>query len=403
MITAAASAYMVGKGVKSHEESPSRAILVVGDSGQILMSNLLANLLLETGAGGAIVGANLNPLFSEKFHFQGDDPDWLAFLSGIACEGGRREMLLEPEPGFEIQCDLSVECLHNGHDAIFLVAIEERAGMIQRYLACRNETPCATEFSIDRGPAHEPPRCMSDQTPASRIIQDFNSQQLTLKLLMQQESLKHKFARDLHDQIGQHLVAMRMGLQAAKEGLDCNSLRFKNLEKLREQVDVIGQEVRQIALELRPTSLEDLGLVSALLNYCDLWQARSGVKIHFTANGFDEERLPREIETVIYRVIQESLTNIFKHAEARNVSVALIRSLNQVLSVVEDDGHGFETRLAFDPASNRDHLGLIGMRERLTLIGGNLIVESTPGQGTCVVARIPLVSSLQERIEICQA
>lgn len=402
MITATASACVVGKSAKSHEESQTRAILVVGDSGEILMANSPANLILEKTKGGVIVGANLNHLFSGKCYFQGSEPDWLSFLSEIACEGGQRQILIEPEPGFEIQCDLSAECVRNGHDNFFLVAIEEQAGILRRYLEWRNETPCVPELTIGRVPEHEPPRSMADPTPAGRIIQDFNSQQLTLKLLMQQERLKHKFARDLHDQIGQHLVAMRMGLQAAKEGLDCNSSRFQNLEKLREQVDVIGQEVRQIALELRPTSLEDLGLVSALLNYCDLWQARSGVKIHFTANGFEQERLPREIETVIYRVIQESLTNIFKHARAKNVSVALIRSLNQVLSVVEDDGHGFETRLAFDSASTRDHLGLIGMRERLTLIGGNLIVESTPGQGTCVVARIPLVTSLQERIEICQ-
>ena len=149
---------------------------------------------------------------------------------------------------------------------------------------------------------------------------------------------------------------------------------------------MIGTEVHNLALEIRPTALDDLGLSAALSTYAEDWSARSGVKVDFQNAGVDGERLPPAVETAVYRVVQEAMTNVLRHARAGHVSLVLQRTSHGVVAVVEDDGRGFDQSVASQAAGR---LGLLGMRERVELVEGHLTVESVPGGGTTVIARIP--------------
>jgi signal transduction histidine kinase len=142
--------------------------------------------------------------------------------------------------------------------------------------------------------------------------------------------------------------------------------------------------VRQLAVELRPKALDDFGLVAALERLAESFAEQTGIAVGFEST-LPAERLATEIETALYRIVQEMLTNIIKHARARSVSIVLGRKRDGVTVVVEDDGVGF------DPARTRDDgLGLIGMRERVALVGGRLTIESRPGAGTTFVAEVPV-------------
>ena len=141
--------------------------------------------------------------------------------------------------------------------------------------------------------------------------------------------------------------------------------------------------MRRLAVELRPSALDDFGLVPAVERLADTFREQSGLQVDLETQ-LGEERLPSEAETTLYRVIQEALTNVVKHSAAERVSILLQRKNSAVVAVVEDDGTGF------DPGDTRvDALGLAGMRERVSLAGGRLQVESSPGAGTTVVAEVP--------------
>ena len=218
------------------------------------------------------------------------------------------------------------------------------------------------------------------------------------QLINAKEAERHRIARELHDQMGQHLTALSLGLKVLKDGTDTpeSSPARQRLQQLQELADLIGREMHHLALELRPTALDDLGLQTALGNYVEEWSGRSGVGVDFHSTGLDEKRLPSPIETALYRVVQEGLTNVLKHAQARRVSLILQCSSDQVLAIVEDDGRGFDAEAAISTRGPRGRLGLLGMRERVALVGGTLTIESTPGRGTTLFARIPLSANGEE-------
>ena len=132
------------------------------------------------------------------------------------------------------------------------------------------------------------------------------------------------------------------------------------LQQLQELTDFIGKEVHHLALELRPTALDDLGLHKTLLNYVEQWSERSGVEADFHSIDLDGARLPSAIETALYRIVQEGLTNVLKHAQARRISLILQRSPNQVLAILEDDGRGFDAEAVVNSAGAAGRLGLRG-------------------------------------------
>ena len=192
--------------------------------------------------------------------------------------------------------------------------------------------------------------------------------------------------------MGQHLTALSLGLKSL-ENAAATSAERQSLHQLLELADLMGREVHQLALELRPTALDDLGLRTALVNYIETWSERCGVEVDFQSTGLDGGRLPPLLESTLYRVVQEALTNVLRHARASRVSLILQRSGNQVLLVIEDDGRGFDPDAGIKAASVTGRLGLLGMQERLALVAGNLTIESTPQAGTTLFARIPLLAS----------
>jgi len=215
---------------------------------------------------------------------------------------------------------------------------------------------------------------------------------LLQQLITSQEEERHRIARELHDQMGQHLAALILGLKLFKDETKEESPAWARLQQLQELTDFIGKEVHHLALELRPTALDDLGLHKTLLNYVDQWSERSGVEADFHSVNLDGVRLPSAIETALYRIVQEGLTNVLKHAQARRISLILQRSANEVRAILEDDGQGFDVEAVVNSAGAAGRLGLRGMRERVALVGGMLTVESTPNSGATLYVRIPLLA-----------
>jgi signal transduction histidine kinase len=195
-----------------------------------------------------------------------------------------------------------------------------------------------------------------------------------------QEAERTRIARELHDSLGQYVTALRLGLGALGQRTgDC-----EQIVPLTGLTDEIGRELRRLAWELRPPALDDLGLATAIRQLAENWATHSA--LHFDLEiALGDRRLASEVETTLYRVAQEALTNVVKHARANRVSIVLRAGGGEVRLLVEDDGQAVAPPAA--PAHKR--FGLLNMRERLALVGGSFEMQSTPGKGTRITARIP--------------
>lgn len=219
---------------------------------------------------------------------------------------------------------------------------------------------------------------------------DQTRQEMLGLVIAAQEAERARVARDLHDEVGQALTSVLLGLRlvdGALEGArpDLADARGR-VEELRTLVAGALRSARQLAFELRPTVLDDVGLNPAIARLVADLGERHELQVELVADGLDDaERLPSTIETVVYRIVQESLTNIVRHARAHHVSVRVSRRDDRVRAVIEDDGVGFD-----DTRKGRT-LGLRGMAERASLVGGRLELTSSPGAGTTVALEVPLV------------
>ena len=200
------------------------------------------------------------------------------------------------------------------------------------------------------------------------------------RVLEGQELERRRLARELHDETGQALTSVLLGLKAVERADDAPTA----LAELRELVVATLQDVRRLAVELRPKALDDFGLVAALERLVETFKESTGIEVEFESQ-LGPQRLSSEVETTLYRIVQESMTNIAKHAGARRVSILLVRRPGVVSAIVEDDGHGFT-----EDEESRGGIGLAGMRERVALLDGRLMVESGQGTGTSLVAEVPL-------------
>jgi PAS domain S-box-containing protein len=207
--------------------------------------------------------------------------------------------------------------------------------------------------------------------------------QLLTRLVLAQEDERRRIARDLHDQLGQQLTALRLALEMLRTQSDLQTELRVQLETLQELARQLDQDVAFRVWELRPTVIEDLGLPGALTKYVASWSKHFGIQVRLHTNPLPEERLPADVETTLYRLAQEALNNVAKHARADHVDVVLERGAGHVSLIVEDNGVGFDP----DAAAVGQRLGLVGMRERAALVGAALEIESAPGRGTTVIVR----------------
>ena len=227
-------------------------------------------------------------------------------------------------------------------------------------------------------------KMLDDQTANAHQMQ-----QLSRQILHAQEEERHRLARELHDEAAQALTSLLVHLRLLERAHTPEDAQ-QRVQELRVLTAQALEDVRRVALDLRPTILDDLGLVPALEWRVDEFNKSDGVTAQFRVDGV-AHRLPREMELVFYRIGQEALSNVARHAGAHVVDVALSQQNGAVCLEIKDDGCGF------DPTAVRtdsDHgLGLVGMRERSAMINGHLLVESQPGRGTRICVTAPFAAA----------
>jgi signal transduction histidine kinase len=208
---------------------------------------------------------------------------------------------------------------------------------------------------------------------------------LSQRLMKAQEEERLNLSRELHDESGQLLTALTVQLGLLDRSIDQPGALRQRIDELKNTANTIQDNLHKLAVNLRPASLDHLGLVTTLRQYIAEFNRQYDIPVDFEAVGMEGRRLPIDAETALFRIIQESLTNVVLHAQATRVDVLLNLHNGHVVTIVEDDGVGF---LDNSPGLE-DHLGLFGMRERIEMLGGTFTIESSPGKGTTVKAEVP--------------
>ena len=215
---------------------------------------------------------------------------------------------------------------------------------------------------------------------------------LSRQLVEVQEAERRSIARELHDQIGQVLTGLKLVLEMSQR--DTDAARDENLDEALVLVDELMSQVRELSLSLRPAMLDDLGLLPALLWQFERYTAQTQVQVDFQHRRVEGVRFDPEIETAAYRIVQEALTNVARHAGVKQVTVRLWADDRGLYLQVEDQGRGFDPDSALAASLTG---GLSGMRERANLLGGQLTIDSDPGERTILSASIPLGSYFERR------
>ncbi|MBI2854998.1 MAG: GAF domain-containing protein [Chloroflexi bacterium] len=222
----------------------------------------------------------------------------------------------------------------------------------------------------------------------TRREEDLRGQLLTA-VITAQEDERRRISRDLHDGLAQTLTGLIMNIESAENlSTQENSGLHSKLSAVHKIAANALEDLRKMMRGLRPTALDDLGLVAAIQSYAETHLESAGIHVDFATDG-QPKRLPPAVETALFRITQEAINNITKHARARNVKISLATDNGMVRLTVEDDGHGFDVR-TLSAYNGTQSLGLLGMRERATLLSGTFKVRSIPGQGTCITVGIPI-------------
>jgi signal transduction histidine kinase len=213
---------------------------------------------------------------------------------------------------------------------------------------------------------------------------------LLRKIIVAQEEERMRVARELHDEVGQTLTSLVMSLGSVEALYAQNSTARQRLESLRGLTSEAVEEIRRLIQNLRPSLLDDLGLVPAIRWFVENYLAPAGVKTELKAQGLDR-RLPPTIEITLFRVVQEAITNIVRHSEAKAARIWLGLNRSTITGIIEDDGKGFKVNTVRQDRRTGTRIGLLGMKERITLLKGRLNIKSRPGSGTIITFEIPLL------------
>ena len=215
------------------------------------------------------------------------------------------------------------------------------------------------------------------------------------RVIHAQEEERKRIARELHDELGQALASFMVGLRNVEVARTPQEMR-ERLEEMRSAVAITLERARRLAFDLRPSVLDDMGLVPALKRFLNDYQQRFGIQVSLEAPNLNGVRLAPEVETAVYRIVQEALTNAARYAQCAHISVLLQTRDNMLSVIVEDDGCGFNVEDVMSQKVGQTSLGLYGMIERAQLLGGTLDIESSPGGGTTIYLRVPLGYEEQE-------
>ncbi len=208
---------------------------------------------------------------------------------------------------------------------------------------------------------------------------------LSQRLMKVQEEERLQLSRELHDESGQLLAALTVQLGLLERDAHEPAAIHERTVELKQTANMIQENLHRLAVNLRPASLDHLGLVTTLQQFIREFSRQYNLPVEFEAVGVQDKRLPIDVETALFRIVQEALTNVVLHARASRVDVLISRTDTRVSAIVEDDGIGFIPAFSM----TEDQLGLFGMRERIQMLGGTLTIESSPGKGTTVKAEAP--------------
>lgn len=227
----------------------------------------------------------------------------------------------------------------------------------------------------------------------ARLWEEVQNKEQVLKKLLNsvvtaQEEERRRISRELHDEMGQNLSSLLIGLSVLEKTEAC-SKKDDIIGGMTKTVSGMITSIHDLALELRPTTLDDLGLIPALTQYIMECPARLGIPVDYEIVGSNGKRLAREAEITVYRIVQESLTNVARHSKASKANVILNQGNKSFTVIIEDNGVGFDIKEMKDRNRKLKRLGLYGMEERAALVGGTFTVESTPGSGTSIYVEIP--------------
>ena len=234
---------------------------------------------------------------------------------------------------------------------------------------------------------------ITERRKAEKAIEKYSRdlKRLSKQLIIAQEAERIRISRELHDELGQSLTMMKINLESIESSLPqkTSSETRNKLQELNAQADAILDQVHELILDLRPQMLDDLGLSPTLRWLADRFAKRTGIVTRFNVSDWKEEIDP-EIATTIYRVIQEALTNVAKHADAKNVEITVKRKEASIEAVIIDDGIGFFPAEVENLSLHGHGIGLLGMQERIKLLNGEFLLESKPGEGTRISLTLPL-------------
>jgi signal transduction histidine kinase len=345
-----------------------------------------ASLASARGVGSQALAAGLQTLDLAKLHEQTLVSELLP-----GCPAGKRDALIKQAGTFFAEAIIPLEKTHASTQeaAVYLRKVIETLSQRTVELAASNRElnvevgqRKAAEAALKKSERH-----YSQLLEQSDRLQD-QLRQLSRQILSAQEEERKEISRELHDVIAQTLTGINVRLAAlAKEaavntkGLDRNIARTQKL--VEKSVDI----VHQFARELRPAVLDDLGLIPALHCFMKNFTARTGVRTHLTVfPGVEQLEMARR--TVLFRVAQEALTNVARHAKACQVEVGIQKRLDGVCMEIKDDGRSFQVERTLH-ANGGKRLGLLGMRERVEMVGGRFGIQSAPGKGTTIMAQMP--------------
>jgi PAS domain S-box-containing protein len=371
-------------------------------------------LILEVNlTGAALLGAERSRLINrrlQRFVASMSRPIFLAFLEKVFAEPGKQvcEASLLNEDGTSFWADLqaaSAASLRGARKwcrvAVSDITALKRAEETQRHMEALDAANRELKREIVQRKIVEAALKESEQHASQLLAEALQLQRrlqhLSRQILSAQEEERKRISRELHDEVAQVLTGINLYLAVLKKEATPNSRDLKRKIARTQRLVVKSMNiVQRFARELRPTLLDDLGLIPALRSYMRDVMKRTGLRIHFTSFTLGRtKQLDSAKRTVLYRVAQEAITNVVRHAQASLVEVRIQKLRGVIRIEIKDNGKSFQVQGVLS-AGKKKRLGLLGMRERVEMVGGTLSIESEPGKGTTIRAEIPFANGIRD-------